>query len=192
MINILIRTHNRMESFKRCLESVFSQSYTDYRLIISVQSELDYSYVRPLIRKGDKIFMVNDGEGFFYNLHCNKLKSAVNDGYFFFLDDDDTLEAGALEAIAQHLEPDTALIVQLNRQGWLKPTTEMVDTKTLIEAQIGMPCMVLHHSHKDLANIENHVSGDYLWIKSVLEKIESKWIHQVLVNSPRRGYGRSI
>lgn len=191
-ITVLIRTHNRPAAFARCMESLRSQTFTDYRVFVSVQSKWDYEYTRPLMQKGDKVFMVEGGEGYFYNLHCNVLKSKVTTGYFFFLDDDDELTTPySLEYLAEQLTGD-GVICQFNRGGWLKPTKEMVEHRALIEGQVGMPCLVLHSKHRNIANIENDVSGDYHWIKSVSEQTVLKWLQFALVMSERRNYGRSI
>lgn len=84
------------------------------------------------------------------------------------------------------------VICQFSRAGWLKPSIEMVKHKILREGQIGMPCLVLHAKHKNIANVTNDESGDFNWIKTVLEQLDLKWIQFALVQSIQRNYGRTI
>ena len=47
MFNIITRTHNRPNFFKKCVESIKSQSYKDIHHIITYQSDLDLEYILP-------------------------------------------------------------------------------------------------------------------------------------------------
>ena len=168
------------------------QTYDNYRVFVSVETEFDYEYVKPLTNGRDRIYKVNGGSDYDYNLHCNKLKDKVEQGYFFFLDDDDELcDIRVLERLAKELTRD-AVICQFNRAGWLKPSNEMIDNEVLIEGQIGMPCLVLNYKYKNIADITADVSGDYHWIKEVVKQVSTKWIKLPLVSSSKRNHGRTI
>jgi hypothetical protein len=125
---------------------------------------------------------VND---YSYNLLCNLLKDRVRSGYFFFLDDDDYLIPGAIEKIRPHLEPGKALIVQMLRNGVAKPARAEI-----VKGRIGLPCMILHHSHKNIADVEAHEYGDYSFIKNVCDKIPWKFVPIPVVNAGRRNHGK--
>lgn len=171
MINILIRTH-RPELLTRCLTSVGQQTYTDTMVLLSEN-------------KGNM-------PGYSYNSLCNELKSRVTQGWFFFLDDDDYLfHNNVLAEIAEHLsDPETAVICQFLRNGWKKPNDHMILYEELVEGQIGMPCLFLHHTKKDLADIQPVENGDFLWINEIKSKMKVKFVRQIVVNSPRRSYGK--
>lgn len=120
-----------------------------------------------------------------FNLYCNNLKSWVNDGFLFFLDSDDTLIPGAIEKIKPHLEPGTALICQMLRNGRPKP-----QRGEIIKNRIGLPCLILHHSHKHIADVEATETGDFAWIKKVTDKIPWKFVAIPLVNAGSRSHGK--
>lgn len=169
LINILIRTMpTREAALTRCLQSVREQTYKNYNLFIhNDKSVTKFPY--------------------HYNLFCNEMKAEINDGYFFFLDDDDfLLDNTALERVAKHLtDKNEAVICQMIRQdGRVKPVSHDIRS-----GKIGMPCLILHHSHKHIADIPAEDNGDFLWIKEVSEKLAVRYVDLVLVNSPRRGYG---
>lgn len=130
------------------------------------------------VHYGDKL---ND---YSYNCYCNILKQEVEVGYFFFLDDDDFIIPGALEKIEPYLQEDRALICQMLRNGRPKPTNGKIE-----RGYIGLPCMVLHHSHKNLADVGANEYGDYDWIKSVTDQISYKFVPIPLVNAGKRNHG---
>lgn len=124
-------------------------------------------------------------EDFSYNLYCNELKSQVEDGYFFFLDSDDFVIDGAIDLIRPKLKEACANIVQMLRNGRPKPAAN-----TIKRGHIGMPCLVLHASHKDVADVTAKEIGDYEWISSVANKLPINFIPIPLVNAGSRSHGR--
>lgn len=164
LINILIRTH-RPHLLCVCLDSVADCRYCNVKVIT--------------------IDGTGYGERYGFNLLCNDLQNMVEDGYYFFLDDDDTLIPGALSQIAPHLTPDKPVICQMLRAGRPKPSINVI-----ARGHIGLPCMILHHSHKHLADVTARESGDYDWIKAVTDKLGYKWVPVPLVNSPKRSFGK--
>lgn len=121
-----------------------------------------------------------------YNLYCNEMKSQVTDGYFFFLDSDDAVIPGAVDKITPHLREDRALIVQMLRNGLPKPRRQ----PPIRRGAIGMPCMVLHHTMKDVADLDDTGYADYTWIKAVTDKVPYLFVPIPLVNAGKRGMGK--
>ncbi len=180
LINILIRTSNRPSAFARCLKSIVTQSYPNIRIIIGYDNDRALSY----IPKGLETVPVSADRSlpFFYDLYCNQLKAMVNDGYFLFLDDDDILQADVLNNIPL---TGNGLIVQLQRQNNIVPKD-----LNIRRGQVGMPCLILHHSLKHLADIPGNGAGDYFWIKSILERVSLPFVPMVVVYSFNRGLGK--
>lgn len=167
VINILIR-HKPPRRITPTLESISMQTYRHVNISI-------YQDNAPAPFP------------FHYNLFCNELKDKVTDGWFFFLDDDDFLNSPtALADIAPHLtNPNEAVIVQFKRgEHKVKPRNGEI-----ISGKVGMPCLILHHSQKHIADIQAEDNGDFLWIKAVTSKIPYKFVPKILVNSPCRNYG---
>jgi hypothetical protein len=89
--NILIRTSNRPNYFKKCISSILNQTYNYYHVYICYDKDESLSYLDEY-RKNDKItfFQVNEtsSEKYKFNLYCNNLLDRVEQGYIIFLDDD--------------------------------------------------------------------------------------------------------
>ncbi len=178
LINILIRTSNRPTQFARCLRSVISQNYDNIRIIISTDKPCNY------IPKGLQVITVTPDKSlpYFYDCYCNDLKALVNDGWFLFLDDDDCLAPNVLSQI-QFTAP--TILVQLERQGYTVP-----QNTTLARGHVGMPCLILHHSLKHIADIPGMGQGDYFWIKSVQDQVGLSFQPIIVVKSFGRGLGQ--
>lgn len=162
MITALIRTHpGREELTKRAIKSCFD------------------SCVYHIVYNGEK---VND---YSYNLYCNELKARIADGYFFFLDSDDFIIPGAIRQILPLLRPEQALICQMLRNDRPKPMKAEIT-----RGRIGLPCIILHHSHKNLADVEAHEYGDYSFIANVCKKIPWKFVPIPLVDAGKRNRGK--
>lgn len=189
LINILIRTNDRPNGFRSCMESIKKQTYTNYHIIIYDNSSIT-SYI-----KWGTYQVIQDNtpcKGYEYNLFCNTLKEKVNEGYYFFLDDDDTLhDENSLAEISEELtDPNQAVICQFLRANKPKPSNEFMDNKLIVNGRIGMPCIILHHSQKNIAHFTDKVNADYLYIKEVSQKIPCKFVKKILVNSPKRNFGK--
>jgi hypothetical protein len=96
LINILIRTtKNRKQYLEFCLNSIFNQKYKNYLIYIHYDDDSCLEYLKNLNNKKVTFFnsnIINENENKYkYNLYCNYLLDKVQDGFVFFLDDDDCL-----------------------------------------------------------------------------------------------------
>lgn len=193
VINILIRhAEGREVSYYRALQSIFTQTYLNYRIIVgydfasshfSIPGNVFDVYMKPDKSLGP----------FYYNDYCNKLKSHVREGWFMFLDDDDFLANNmVLEELSKHMNEDFhAIVCQMSRDnGKVKPTDNLIKDGYVISGRIGMPCLVLRSRLNVIADIKPVENGDFLWIKEVTDKVPTKFINQVVVHSPCRNFGR--
>jgi hypothetical protein len=128
---------------------------------------------------------------YFYDIYCNYLKVTVNDGWFFFLDDDDILVSPTvLEQLAVHLTEPGAIICQMLRNGVPKPRDNYIKNRIIAEGKIGLPCMVLHSKYKTLSGLDGEKGGDYRYIKEVTDQVPTKFICLPLVDAGSRGHGK--
>jgi hypothetical protein len=146
-----------------------------------VPRELELLYV-----KEEKLYP------YFYDRYCNDLKEQVTDGWFFFLDDDDTLISPTiLQQLADHLNgPHEAIICQMLRNGVPKPAENYIRKKVIREGKIGLPCLVLHSKHKEVGALDGEKSGDYRYIRYVTSLVHTKFITLPVVNAGTRGHGK--
>jgi hypothetical protein len=162
MITALIRTHpGREESTMKAIASA------------------QYENLTVRVYYGEK---VND---YSYNLYCNILKEQVTQGFFMFLDSDDQMIQGAVNKIIPYLREDKALIVQMLRNGRPKPKNGLIE-----RGKIGLPCIILHSKHKNLADVGDKEDSDYQWIKDVTDKIGYEFVPIPLVDAGKRGRGK--
>jgi len=90
--NIITRTSNRPKMFRKCVESIRSQSYKNIRHIVSVDDDFTENYVKEY--QGLEYIRIDRPkrlreEDFPYNLYLNNLIDKVKEGWIFILDDDD-------------------------------------------------------------------------------------------------------
>lgn len=180
LINILVRTSNRPAEFKRMLRSIVTQSYPNIRIIIGYDNPKALEYIpEPL----EKVFVSADRSlPYYYDTYLNTLKNMVTDGYILCLDDDDILNNDVLKDLPL---THPAIIVQLQRQNNIVPKD-----LNFRRGQIGMPCLILHHSLKNIADITPHGAGDFFWIKDVMQKVEPMFVPIIVVYSFGRGLGK--
>ncbi len=175
-INILIRTHNRPELFKRCLDSCTSQIGSYIKIIVAYDSDCDY-----IPDWCTKIQVTPGNELYFYDCYLNDLKAQVNSGWWMILDDDDYLLPNSL---AQVVLDAPVIIHKLNHMGNIIPKNQ-----SLKLGQIGMPCFMVHHSLKDLVNFTGQDHGDYHFAKELNKHVDFVYRNLVLVESDRKGLG---
>lgn len=180
LINILIRTSNRPNGFKKLLDSIVQQDYEPIRIIISYDNDEALRYI-PKCLEAIRVHKQPDLQ-FPYDLFCNELKELVTDGYFIFCDDDNKLRPNILKELP--LE-GPGIIVQVQIGNHIAPK----DLNFRI-GDAGMPCMILHHSLKNIADISGEGKGDSYWIKNVLSKVYLPFVPMVVVYGESRGLGR--
>jgi len=163
LINILVRTSSRPNLFKACMDSIFSQKYSNFRVIICYDTDISLNYLNnQLTNNKCSVFKVNKLNAverslkseYFYNLYCNDLLNMVTDGYIIYLDDDDKLTTPyALYAVQQAIEysPINSMYVwKFARPDKIifPPNFECVSI-----GEIGSSSFCVHHSFPKQRNI---------------------------------------
>lgn len=188
MITILIRTSNRPKKFKRCIDSVINQTYQDFKVIVCIDGD-DYVGNHEKISKFKA--PKHDRIDYYWNLFCNDLKEKVSEGHLFFLDDDDILiDNEVLFRLSQLLEENKSYICRMKRKYDIFPTKNRFKNKTIIRGNIGMPCIILHHTHKSICDFDNQKASDYRFITNLSEAISLEWINFILVDVQGEGRRR--
>lgn len=189
LINLLLRTSYRPTLFKRLLDSINNQTHKNIRIIVSYDDERALSYIPEYLEK-IKVFKDNS-LAFPYDNYCNDLKSLVTDGFFMFIDDDEVLASNdCIEKLCKHLKNHFGVICQFSRNGRLKPSNELIKLKMVKRCKIGMPCIALHHSLKNIADFDGSVeAADFNWIKAITKKVKLNFVSLVIALADRRSYG---
>lgn len=198
-INILIRTSGRPKAFRRCIESICTQTFRNIHLIVSVDDTASLQYATATLNKWSErityqvIEVQKNPTEFGYNLYLNNLLPLVIDGWFIILDDDDTLAHKlVIERLFSHVcetAGDIKMIVfQMKRGTIVKPMTAGQIGKP---GKIGMPCFMLHSSMKDKGVFTHDGDADFKYINDVIKTTPFHFINQVIVNVSKRGHGKA-
>lgn len=183
MVTLLVRCSYRPEGFKRTLASIPSS----VQVICSYDDERALSYIPDHIRK---IRVYKHNAAVWYDNYCNDLKALVEVGHFAFLDEGDVIIEGSLEKLKYALLTNKAVICQFTRPGKVKPSADMIRNRQVIRGKIGMPCLFLHHSLKNIAHLDGgKPAADYHWIKAVSRRVNCKFIAIPVVHAPRKDGG---
>ncbi len=172
LINILIRTSNRPDSFTKCINSILNQQYNNYRIIICYDKEESESYLNKY-KDNDKIeffpININNPNKYKFNLYCNYLMDKVKEGYIMFLDDDDMLTHNlVLNIINDNLKTDNDLLIWR----FMRPDKLIFpkNTTNIILGNIDTTSFCFHNKFKNLHRWGDKQCGDYHFISGLIKK----------------------
>lgn len=105
-ISILVPVYNVEKYLSRCIESVLSQNFTDYELILVDDGSTDgcgaicddYAYKYP-----EKIKVVHKENGGLISARYYGVKEAIGN-YYIFLDSDDTLSPNSISILYKYMK----------------------------------------------------------------------------------------
>jgi GT2 family glycosyltransferase len=192
-VNILIRTSQRPESFKRCIESCTNQTYKNINILISADTPDTVEYVRNY---GFEAVQVkrrykNEIETYPFNAYLNELMDKVTGGWIFILDDDDYLaDNSIIEKLVRHLTDDNVLY--FFRMRW--PNNRVIPSdcnfyaEKIVRKDIGMPCFMFHAKHKHKVRFKPIKQGDFYFISDLAEVLKKrKWIDSIVTQIGNTG-----
>ena len=196
-INVLIRTSNRENLFKRCIDSVRCQTYKDINIEVSADDEKTIAYVRKygiepvIVRKRPKTSI----ETAPYNAYLNDLMARVKGGWIFFLDDDDYLANNTvMESVVKYLTDDNVIYFMKMRwtTGRIIPSNENFAMGRIVLKDIGMPCFIFHAKHKHRAGFDYMKQGDFRFITKLASVVKRhRWIDLIVTQIGNTGaYGK--
>jgi len=177
LINILTRTSNRPNNFKRTLASIRSQSYTKVNHVVCTDDSKSEAYLRSsgisdyvMIDRRQLILeeMYPDPGTWPYsphNVYFNIMHEQVSSGWVLYLDDDDVfLNEGSLASIADFIkrhDEDTILFwrMQYSDGKMLPPTVSRNHPPKLY--RIGGSCFTFHSKYLHFAGWDSWKCSDF-------------------------------
>jgi glycosyltransferase involved in cell wall biosynthesis len=193
-INVLIRTSNRPEAFKRCLDSVRGQTHKNINILVSVDDDGTADYVQQY----DGITMIRVKKHLPtpelrapWNLYLNDLMKAVKGGWIFFLDDDDMLaDPKVLEKVVPYLKEESR--IYFVRMKWptgrVIPSDEHFRGHQVVRKDIGMPCFLFHARYKYKIVFRGVKQGDIDFISRLTGIIKHQsWIDLIVTKIGNTG-----
>lgn len=168
LINILIRTTYRPGYFKKCINSILSQSYTNYKIICCYDDKRCLNYLKEY-EGVIEYFYVNEenNNSHKYNLYCNVLMDKVEDGWIMFLDDDDKLSNNnTLQSIKYQLNNfNQILFWQVNIAGNIIIPEDVEKIEKYKISGIGF---CFHSNFKNLSKWVPYGCSDFYFINELL------------------------
>lgn len=205
---ILTRTNSRPHGFDRCVNSLLSQTYTNFTHIVSIDNKETWEYVKKYphvlaveidkneIEKETDIPSPQTGGKFIYNKYLNKLMEYVkDDSWVIILDDDDYFNSSdVLKKISDQLTSYTDLVLwsmQKDKNTLIPNKLYMGKTPKL--GQIGSPCVAVSTNIAKTIKFDGWKCGDFRYIEAAFKKSSSKkWIFEPLVQMGGVGGGKKI
>lgn len=192
--NILIRTCLRPNYFEKCMQSILSQTYSNFRVWISYDKQESYDYIQPFVEANpDKVsaHYINmdevSTEKYRFNLYCNVLMDMVSEGYIIFLDDDD------LFARDDALERINRLLIGHNAQNmivlWQMTLPHGVvyprNAPAIVYGGIDTGCVCFHSSHKHKSRWPDKRAGDFAFFSGLMKSspFQYRFVPLVLTKS---------
>jgi glycosyltransferase involved in cell wall biosynthesis len=172
MLNVLIRTGNSPDGFKRAVNSVKAQTYRPFRIIVSYDSPVSEAYTTgfdriKVVRKAIKSYKHKP-----YNLYLNQLFQAVKEGWIFVLDDDDWIEnKEAFRFLLNGTSEDTLVLMRMRwPDGRIIPEDGYFGKKPVVK-HIGMPCILFHSNWKNCHTFDEGRRADFKLVTKLCETI---------------------
>lgn len=206
LINIVTRTSNRPNGFKRCRESIVNQTYKNIRHIVSIDNLVDEYYVKDsgadyyfvdksLVEKMPDIPDPKTGKRFIYNLYFNILFQKINDGWVLIIDDDDYLSSDTIiEELVKNISNNTDMIIfQMQYEnGSLLPTIQEIGQVPRL-GRIGSPCILVHSGIAKSIKWDGWKCGDFRYIAQCWKKTGNKiGFKKPVVRIGGQGFGMRI
>lgn len=191
-MNILIRTSNRRNYFKRCIESITG----DPNLIISVDNDESAHYANTICKESGFRYTIVCVDypkltiGF-YNLYLNDLMAQSND-WSMILDDDDMLVDGVVEEIDElEKSEDCVYIFRIRYMGQVLPTKKRWGVTPFVRGDIGMPNFIFHPKHTEL-KFEAEKAGDFFFINKLIKEKTPVFVDKIIANVLQTNLGNPI
>ena len=173
-LNVLIRTSQRPDLFRECIESVLSQKYTNYHIYICYDYAECYEYIKEYINDQITAFFVEtkSEEKYKFNLYNNQLLDMVEDGFIIFMDDDDVYTHNmCFKIINENIADfDTILMWKFMRPDKLV-YPKHINNIRLGEIDTTMICF--HNNHKTLARWMDCQCGDFFFYTDLFKSVQN-------------------
>ena len=188
MINILVRTSNRPNEFKKCIDSILSQTYEEFKVICCYDDLNSKEYISKVNDDRLVSYFINLDSCYHYkyNLYCNDLLNKVKSGWIMFLDDDDMFTSNdALQTIMNYTNNINSLIF------WkVLIKNKMIYPKNLNNISFGEIAnsgFCFHSSFKNYSRWECKRGSDFIFIKKLQRKNNFKniFINKQFVNTQK-------
>lgn len=182
-VYILLRTSNRPNYFRRCMESIKAQTYKNIVVIVHSDDPRDDYLDGDIIIRGP-VYPPHVGTGP-YNLYNNRLLAAIPNGpgWYHFIDDDDEYTApNVIQTLVSSSRTDCVNVGRVRR--W----KDTIWPKNWgIQRSYQTECFFLHASHKNMAKWWSNKGGDHYYSRQLTERLKIHWIDGLIICQAQEG-----
>ena len=179
-VYLLLRTHNRPEEFRRCIESISKQSVIPKIIIISDDKKDDYinkitlphQVFHPIFKKPRWWIRHHNP----FNDYFNQVLSLISDGqYVYYLDDDDELVD--TDWIKTILKENVDLLIGRFQLG--QSHEGKFIGGDVVRGKIGGSCIAIRSKIAREFKWPSRGAGDFIFISQICKKYEPKFISMI-------------
>ncbi len=193
-LNIIIRTSNRPNYFRRCVESIRKFCPSAY-LHVTVDDYKDLAYVHDICKDFSYNYYLIDIDivrlfcakipiersPFIYNYYINIAMPFIKDAWCMVLDDDDELVS---KPYFDEKETDTIYLSRTEIEGRIIPSDRNFG-KNIEYRDISTLCVIFHSSQ--FVEWTPQRGGDYQFIKDLHEKCTTVWLDKITAVPQTKG-----
>lgn len=218
LINILVRTHQRPNLFKRAIQEIVKQSYKNVFIIVIADDVASEKYAKKALDEGlvDDVVVVDptllkhtfsfekliqqglvknkDRNQGIYNLYYNNVIQQIKEGWILFFDDDfQFANNNSLKNLASKLTNEYNLVIARCQIGEnrIVPDDEYWKKLPVTRGQVSGGALCVHSIHKDIIIWDGFKAGDYRLVRRLTDKMEVTWYKAVLIVVDKEGFGRT-
>jgi len=206
LINILTRTSNRPNGFRKNRESILGQTYKNINHIVCTDDKDSINYIkengitdyllvnREELIQNDKSIDPKTGRYSPHNLYFNEMIKKVESGWVIYLDDDDRfVDNTSVEQIVNLInksDEDTIIYWRMvYGNGHFLPLDMSNNQKPKIGG-IGSPCFTFNIKYGKDILWDGWKCGDFRFIETLHKIIPKKvWYPKNLIYIPSAGFG---
>jgi teichuronic acid biosynthesis glycosyltransferase TuaG len=194
LISIIVTYYNKLEFIKDTLESISSQSYKNFEVLIiyDQKNSRDYDYIRSLIQSDPRFKLLDNKNNFGASYSKNIGINAAKGNYICFLDADDLWDIDKLNVQLTYMKKNEFLFSHTsykiidkydNLIGRMVVKSSLGYEDLLNSCDIGLSTVMFHKSVKDQIKFPNiSTKEDYaVWLK-ISKNINIIGIQQYLVS----------
>tara|TARA_B100001758_G_C18416996_1_gene621067 strand:+ start:21860 stop:22873 length:1014 start_codon:yes stop_codon:yes gene_type:complete len=176
-ITILIRTCYRPHLFKKCIESIKNQNYSNVHILICYDNPKAIDYIKPYTDANKKYtsyyINISSTEKYKFNLYCNDLLDKVKLGYCIYLDDDNEFTHNNCLNIINHNIQQKSICIWKYLRG-----DKLIYPNDLNNIQLGeidSSSFCFNQNLKTYGKWWDKQCGDYHFFSSLLKKYSNNY-----------------
>lgn len=187
LINIITRTSNRPNSFKRNVESIKNQTYKNYRHIVCTDDDNSIQYIKDMgyddyyfvnrksLIENDKCVNPKTGPYSPHNLYFNEIHKHIDNGWVIYIDDDDAfVSSDSLEKVVKFInesDDDTFIIWQMIYSNMNVLPIDVSNSNPPKIGGIGGSCFTFHSKYIPYATWDSWKCSDFRVIERLYNTI---------------------